>query len=240
MKDFYYILGVQRSATNDEIKKAYRKLSTKFHPDKNDGDSFFADRFKDINEAYEVLSDNEKRKLYDLKGNEPYINEKKHTSNFLPVIDFFRANKEEFEYDEMITFSWRTINANKVIIAPFGNVEPIGQKTYHIKDIKNRTLMFSLVAENTNIEKRVETSLTLRNKTYHDFYKIVKIDIETENRQKDNHNQYYYQTQKEPSNDNVKSKVERESKDMIIIFIGWVLIAFIIVSIITALIFNLF
>jgi len=65
IKDYYYILGVARNASQDEIKKAYRKLSVKFHPDKNDGDKFFEERFKDINEAYETLVDDAKRKIYD-------------------------------------------------------------------------------------------------------------------------------------------------------------------------------
>jgi curved DNA-binding protein CbpA len=65
IKDYYYILGIARNASQDEIKKAYRKLSTKFHPDKNDGDKFFEERFKDINEAYETLVDATKRKIYD-------------------------------------------------------------------------------------------------------------------------------------------------------------------------------
>jgi len=65
IKDYYYILGIARNASQDEIKKAYRKLSTKFHPDKNDGDKFFEERFKDINEAYETLVDDTKRKIYD-------------------------------------------------------------------------------------------------------------------------------------------------------------------------------
>lgn len=65
IKDYYYILGVARNASRDEIKKAYRKLSVKFHPDKNDGDKFFEERFKDINEAYETLVDDAKRKRYD-------------------------------------------------------------------------------------------------------------------------------------------------------------------------------
>jgi DnaJ-class molecular chaperone len=63
IKDYYYILGVARNASQDEIKKAYRKLSVKFHPDKNDGDKFFEERFKDINEAYETLVDATKRKI---------------------------------------------------------------------------------------------------------------------------------------------------------------------------------
>ena len=65
IKDYYYILGLARNASQDEIKKAYRKLSIKFHPDKNDGDKFFEERFKDINEAYETLVDATKRKIYD-------------------------------------------------------------------------------------------------------------------------------------------------------------------------------
>jgi len=69
-KDYYYILGLASNASKDEIKKAYRKLSTKFHPDKNDGDKFFEERFKDINEAYETLVDDAKRKVYDSRFEE--------------------------------------------------------------------------------------------------------------------------------------------------------------------------
>ena len=54
-------------ASSDEIKKAYRKLSIKFHPDKNDGDSFFEERFKEIQEAYEILSNAARRTAYDLQ-----------------------------------------------------------------------------------------------------------------------------------------------------------------------------
>ncbi|PSR05570.1 MAG: molecular chaperone DnaJ [Bacteroidetes bacterium SW_11_45_7] len=67
-KDYYKILGVSRNASQDEIKKAYRKLAVKYHPDRNPDDKQAEEKFKDISEAYEVLSDPEKRKKYDKLG----------------------------------------------------------------------------------------------------------------------------------------------------------------------------
>jgi len=67
MKDFYYILGVDANCTLTEIKEAYRKLSKKFHPDVNQDDDYFDNRFKDINEAYLTLSDPEKRNHHDIE-----------------------------------------------------------------------------------------------------------------------------------------------------------------------------
>ncbi|CUS83463.1 molecular chaperone DnaJ [Candidatus Kryptobacter tengchongensis] len=65
MKDYYKILGVSENATIDEIKQAYKKLAMKYHPDRNPGDKQAEEKFKEINEAYSVLSDPEKRKQYD-------------------------------------------------------------------------------------------------------------------------------------------------------------------------------
>src|SRR5882724_5523586 len=67
-RDYYEVLGVSKTATEDEIKKAYRKLARKHHPDVNPDDKSAEDKFKEINEAYEVLSDPEKRKRYDQLG----------------------------------------------------------------------------------------------------------------------------------------------------------------------------
>ncbi len=67
-KDYYKTLGVERSASDQEIKKAYRKLAMKYHPDRNQGDKQSEDKFKEINEAYQVLSDPQKRSRYDQLG----------------------------------------------------------------------------------------------------------------------------------------------------------------------------
>ncbi len=67
-KDYYKILGVERKASADDIRSAYRKLAIKYHPDKNPGDKKAEDKFKDINEAYQVLSDDQKRARYDQLG----------------------------------------------------------------------------------------------------------------------------------------------------------------------------
>jgi len=67
-KDYYKILGVDRKASSEEIKKAYRKLAMKYHPDRNPGDKTAEEKFKDINEANDVLSDSEKRSRYDQLG----------------------------------------------------------------------------------------------------------------------------------------------------------------------------
>src|SRR5829696_7888260 len=67
-RDYYEVLGVERTASDDEIQKAYRKLARQYHPDRNPGDKASEAKFKEVAGAYEVLSDKEKREQYDQFG----------------------------------------------------------------------------------------------------------------------------------------------------------------------------
>lgn len=80
MKDYYKVLGVQPTATVDEIKKAYRQLALKYHPDKNQGDKQSETLFKQITEAYEILSDTESRNSYDFEFNKTASADRKQSS----------------------------------------------------------------------------------------------------------------------------------------------------------------
>ena len=91
-KDYYHVLGVAKNASDEEIKKAYRKLAMKYHPDRNPNKKEAEERFKEINEAYAVLSDKEKRKQYDTFGAEGF--HQRFTQE-----DIFRG----FDFDEILS-----------------------------------------------------------------------------------------------------------------------------------------
>lgn len=106
-KDFYKILGVERGAGEKEIKKAYRALAMKYHPDRNSGDTEASEKFKEVSEAYDVLTDPEKRRVYDtvgedgLRGGGPGMNFGNVFQNFtkagFPFRGFQRPSRAEFE-----------------------------------------------------------------------------------------------------------------------------------------------
>ena len=92
-RDYYEVLGVPRGASEDEIKKAYRKLAVKHHPDKNPGDKSAEEKFKELGEAYEALSDSQKRAAYDQYGHsafDPRRRSSRGGDNFHDPFEIFR------------------------------------------------------------------------------------------------------------------------------------------------------
>lgn len=97
MKDYYEVLGVPKTATADEIKKAYRTLAFKYHPDRNAGDAVAEEKFKEVNAAYDVLGDEKKRRNYDLTGNASYS---ENTQSY------YRNTYSQSYADEDVFWNW--------------------------------------------------------------------------------------------------------------------------------------
>ena len=76
-RDYYDVLGVNRFASDDEIKKSYRKIAMKYHPDQNPGDAVAEEKFKEAAEAYEILSDSQKKAQYDQFGHQLLAQERR-------------------------------------------------------------------------------------------------------------------------------------------------------------------
>ena len=89
-RDYYEILSVERSASGDEIKRAYRKLAVKFHPDKNPDDPHAEEKFKELGEAYDVLMDEQKRAAYDRYGHAAFAQGGGRGGGFHDPFDIFR------------------------------------------------------------------------------------------------------------------------------------------------------
>lgn len=158
MKDYYYFLGVSQSASDEDIKKAYRKLSLKYHPDKNENDDFFAERFREIQEAYETLSYSEKRSIYDQNLNNL---QRSFKFDIPPVIKSFVSNKIRAQKGEEIIIKWQTQNADIVKILPFGLEKPYGERIFKITEFKDGKFHLLLHATNSHLHKTVVFGITI-------------------------------------------------------------------------------
>lgn len=110
MNDYYKDLGVEKTATEEEIKKAYRSLAFKYHPDRNPGDKLAEEQFKKINAAYEVLGDETKRRNYDLTGQADYNTYSQSTNygqGYGPFGSYGSYNGNPFENEETF-WQWFT------------------------------------------------------------------------------------------------------------------------------------
>lgn len=158
MKNYYYFLGVKENASEEDIKKAYRKLSLKYHPDKNDNDDFFAQRFMEIKEAYEMLGDPENRRIYDENlGHQ----QRSYRPTLPPSIKTFTANKLRVQKGEEVIVTWQTHNADTVKILPFGLEKGYGERVFKITEFKDGKFQILLHATNTLLNKTLVRGITI-------------------------------------------------------------------------------
>ena len=214
MKDYYYFLGIPQNASAEDIKKAYRKLSLKYHPDKNENDDFFSDRFKEIKEAYETLMDVGRRKLYDQNLSSQQRNVK---SILPPKIKNFSASKIRVKVGEEITVYWNTYDADLVKIIPFGLEKPNGERTIRIKEFDSQgKFQILLHATNTVLHKTIVQGITIT--------ELADNEIESEEKESLN-------SQAELSKINQKKETKSQRLVSLIIFLA--LVAMIIVWLLT-------
>src|SRR3982750_2331855 len=100
-KDYYKILGVDKKATQDEIKKAYRKMAIKYHPDKNPDDKKAEEKFKEAAEAYEILSNPEKRQRYNQFGHAGVGSSAASGGNPFGGFDGFNTENVNFDFGDL-------------------------------------------------------------------------------------------------------------------------------------------
>ncbi len=173
-KDYYYFLGVNPTASTEDIKKAYRKLSLKYHPDKNDNDDFFELRFREVQEAYETLSDAEKRKFYDQSFG---YEQRSSRSGLPPSIHTFTSSKVRAKKGEEITISWKTNNADVVKVLPFGLEKANGERVFKITEFKSGKFDVILHVTNTLVNKTIVKAITITEIFENDSEKM-KSDVE--------------------------------------------------------------
>jgi curved DNA-binding protein CbpA len=158
MKNYYYFLGILENASAEDIKKAYRKLSLKYHPDKNPNDDFFENRFREIQEAYDVLGDSEKRKIYDQNLGHQF---RSYRPASPPAVKSFSANKIRVKKGEEVIITWQTFNADIVKILPFGLEKGYGERTIKITEFNGEKFQILLHATNSLLNKTIVRGITI-------------------------------------------------------------------------------
>lgn len=158
VKDYYYFLGISTEASAEDIKKAHRKLSLKYHPDKNENDKFFEDRFREVQEAYETLINENSRKIYDQNFSLPRINNR---NNLPPFIKTFSANKIRVKKGEEVIITWQTQNADVVKVMPFGLEKAYGERVFKINEFIEGKFQILCHANNSLTQKTAVKGITI-------------------------------------------------------------------------------
>ena len=140
-RDYYQILGVPKSSTESEIKKSYRKLAIKYHPDKNPGDADAEKNFKEISEAYQVLSDKDKRQKYDSYGHDGLSGQRASWGQDYDINDFFSTFGDVFGQQFKSQKEKRNVRKGKTLrveigVTPVDIVNGVSKKIAINRDVK--------------------------------------------------------------------------------------------------------
>ena len=148
-KDFYKVLNIPKAATVDEVKKAYRKLALKYHPDKNKGSKEAEEKFKEVAEAYEALSDPQKREIYDRYGEEGLKGN-------------VGASGGGFQMPEGFSFTSFNIDPNETFRTVFGDEDPFASMNMLIFFSFKASLFSRDLHRNLNVDLSLKLVNTLK------------------------------------------------------------------------------
>ena len=180
-KDYYDILQITYNATGEDIRRAFRKLAFEYHPDKNNGDKAAEEKFKEIQEAYFILNDAERRETYHLKSSYPLINRKnvtkpvtahgilyrcKRLNDQIAEMDIFRMSQQALYEQIILLISDKNIN----IIQKLGD-EKLNTEIINELMKSSRPLAFSYVAQ---INTRLALLAGTHNETISQIYNHTK------------------------------------------------------------------
>lgn len=181
MRSYYAILEVTPSASPEEIKKAFRRLSKQYHPDLNQGNTAYQHQLFDVIKAYEVLGNEAERRAYDLtlfRSQSTATTEKAQTARptqtttdyYQPEILHFTCNQSYFFMGDLIEISWECKQADVIRIYPLGYMDELrGKVIYRVKELDAKYLSFELTATNQHSSKVIKRSIHLNNGVYMNF-----------------------------------------------------------------------
>ena len=189
MSNYYAVLGVGSTASSNEIKQAFRRLSKLYHPDTNQGSTRYQNKLFEVIKAYEVLGDERQRKAYDLTlfqtaNQTSSTSQSSRTSQAAqatqaaygqPVIVNFSCNQTYFFIGDVLEISWECKNADRIRLYPLGYMDQLkGTIRYHVKDFNGKQMHLELIVHNTRFAQPIKQYITL---TYGRYKTFTEADV---------------------------------------------------------------
>lgn len=180
MRSYYAILEIEKTATSGEIKQAFRRLSKRYHPDMNQGDTTHQNKLFEVIKAYDVLGDERGRKAYDLtlfqsastsgytasSTSEAKTTQQKQAeaAYYKPIVVDFSCNQTYFFVGDIIEITWECENADVIRIHPLGYMDELrGKIVYRVKEMRAAHLFFELTVTNNYSAYPVKQTIKLDN-----------------------------------------------------------------------------